>query len=147
MALPKLLKHLKDLGALSAGDLFKYDGEKVVKAAPGMDYDGPVLITAIDIMAPWTGYNSANSKIRMIRIGDRVYLDGMIRGGAAATQIAELPEAYRIRSDQRIMAAPCAGGMCRIDVYTTGALQCVGPLGTGAPDQWTSLYGLSYTVY
>lgn len=38
MALPKLLKHLKDLGALSAGDLFKYDGEKVVKAVDGADY-------------------------------------------------------------------------------------------------------------
>ena len=39
MALPKLLKHLKDLGALSAGDLLKYDGEKLVKAVPGADYD------------------------------------------------------------------------------------------------------------
>ena len=38
MALPKLLKHLKDLGALSAGDLLKYDGEKLVKAVDGTDF-------------------------------------------------------------------------------------------------------------
>lgn len=38
-----------------------------------------------------------------------------------AKQIATLPAAYRIKTDQRIMAAPCAGGICRVDVYTTGA--------------------------
>lgn len=49
MALPKLLKHLKDLGALSAGDLLKYDGEKVAKAIPGTDYADVELLT-------WTPY-------------------------------------------------------------------------------------------
>ena len=49
MALPKLLKHLKDLGALSAGDLLKYDGEKLAKAVPGTDYADVELLT-------WTPY-------------------------------------------------------------------------------------------
>lgn len=132
---------------LAAGDLLKYDGTKLVKAAAGTDYDGPISTTTIDLMPPWVGYNDANSKIKLMRVGDRVYLDGMIKGGTTGKQIATLPGAYRIATDQRIMAAPCAGGICRVDVYTTGALQCVGPLGTGAPDQWTSLYGLSYTIY
>lgn len=132
---------------LQAGDLLKYDGSKLVKAVTGVDYNGPISTTTIDLMAPWTGYNEANNKIKLMRVGNRVYLDGMIKGGTAAKQIATLPEEYRIKTDQRIMAAPCAGGVCRVDVYITGALQCVGPLGTGAPDQWTSLYGLSYTIY
>lgn len=132
---------------LNTGDLLKYDGTKLAKAAAGTDYDGPISTTTIDLISPWVGYNEANNKIRLMRVGNRVYLDGMIKGGAAGKQIATLPEAYRIATDQRIMAAPCAGGMCRVDVYITGALQCVGPLGTGAPDQWMSLYGLSYTIY
>ena len=132
---------------LQTGNLLKYDGTKLAKAAAGTDYDGPISTTTIDLISPWVGYNEANNKIKLMRIGNRVYLDGMIKGGAERKQIATLPEAYRIATDQRIMAAPCAGGMCRVDVYITGALQCVGPLGTGAPDQWTSLYGLSYTIY
>lgn len=42
MALPKLLQYMQDVSGLTAGDMLKYDGNKLVKAVDGTDY-----ITAI----------------------------------------------------------------------------------------------------
>lgn len=79
----------------------------------------------------WQRFHENWAAPKAAKIGPVVYLKGMVKGGAANTAIAHLPEGWRPSKHRMFAASQGNPASSRLDVYTDGRIYLCGTYNNG----------------
>ena len=96
----------------------------------------------LNLQNNWIPYNSTFAIPKATKIGNVVYLRGLIRGGSANTNIAILPDNWRPSRRRVFVSAQSNNKSCRIDVYPNGHVNLTG----GTSENWICLDAVAFVV-
>lgn len=101
--------------------------------------------TALPLVSPWAIYGGGWMPPQYRKIGDIVYLRGLLQRGTGATSnVAVLPVGYRPTVGTEIFGLLWSGtsGIARVDIDTGGNITAAGTTDTN----WLSLAGVQFSV-
>lgn len=89
----------------------------------------------------WSDYSASFAGARYKRVGDIIYLDGLVKRASGTNQnIAQVPFAPALKT---ILSTINNGAACRIDIQTTGYIYWSSGNNIAT---WTSLSGLFFPL-
>lgn len=99
--------------------------------------------TQATLVNSWVNYGLTWDTAAYRKVGDIVYLRGLVKNGSIPGAIFTLPSGYRPPADILFAADMDANKHARIDVYTSGIVHCQGGDGTNV---YLTLSGVSFST-